>query len=343
MKLLSLDGSITDARDDQEVFILPCTEPPPPIDTTDFPEEFVSSVTHSFRPSYFGSTYQMTLSMPEPTPMSGILYSTTTLRLHVRVQLTTCKRNDGLRTLCNILKDLRFHMRLALRTKTFHSITPFSQMPGYTMIGTDYPLDLHESVMKIQAVELASSSWQPHFYSETSQPEALQHGVPASPRGNCSQPPKANAVNGLSFVQADGTMPPIDGWTTALDVPMHIKESLTPSFCSAIASRQYSLIARVKVEGGPWKDFPLEVPLQIYCSPRSEASSPAHESRSASGSQAQSGKRPGTGDHQLSGLWNDVAVRIRFRYASMRCQSTDGNFLGAQARGRAARILLAGV
>ena len=42
-------------------------------------------------------------------------------------------------------------------------------------------------------------------------------------------------------------------------VPM----DLPPSFCSAVASRQYSLILKGKISGVHVKDFVLEVPLQI--------------------------------------------------------------------------------
>lgn len=317
MKLLSLDGrSITDAWADKEVAILPYTEPSPPIELNDFPEDFVNSVTHSFRSSYLGSTYQMTLSMPEPTPISTIPTTssrTTTLRFHVQIQLITCKRDRGLHSLCNILKDLRFHIRLALRAKTFCSIRPFSQMPGYTMTGSDYPPDVHESVFEIQTVDVASTSWQLHFHSDTPQREDLQHLAPASPFGIGSHPPEKNAVNCLSFAQADAIVPSIDEWTTTLNVPLHIKEALTPTFCSAIASRQYSLVARTKVKGGPSKEFLLEVPLQYHYRPRSEASKSAGESRAALGNQPESNRRPGTGDRQLSDLWRDDAVRVHLK------------------------------
>ncbi|KAL1582114.1 hypothetical protein WHR41_09155 [Cladosporium halotolerans] len=315
MKSPSFDGhSASDVRNDHEVSVLPCREPLPPIDTTDFPDEFINSDTHLFRSSYFGSTYQMTLSTTEPTPMSGIPktpYSATSLRLHVRIQLPTSKRDCGLRTLCNILKDLRFHMRFSLRAKTFHSIRPFPQMPGYAMVGSDYPPDLHESVFIIQTAEMVSSSWQPHFYSETPQREDLQHFVPASLCSNGSQPPGAKPINGLSFVQDDAITLTIDAWETTLDVPLRTKEFLTPTFCSAIASRQYSLEVRVKVKGGPSKEFLLEVPLQVHCRPSSSESSPAGMSRAALGNQPESSGRPSTGDRELSDLWNDDALEER--------------------------------
>jgi hypothetical protein len=321
MKLMSLDGhSITDAWADKEVAISPYTEPSPPIDINDFPEDFVNSATHSFRSSYLGSTYQMTVSMPEPTPMSTTstkLSRKTTLRFHVKIQLTTCRRDRGLHSLCNILKDLRFHTQLALRTKTFFSIRPFSQMPGYTMTGSDYSLDVHESVFQIQTVDVASNSWQLHFHSDTPQREDLQHLALASPFGSSSQPPRENTVNNLSSGQADAIAPSTDGWTTVFDVPLHIEEALTPTFCSAIASRQYSLVARIKVKGGPSKEFRLEVPLQNHYGPRSEASNSAGESRAAIGNQFENARRLRSGDRQLSDLWNDDAVRVHLKCCAL--------------------------
>lgn len=53
-------------------------------------------------------------------------------------------------------------------------------------------------------------------------------------------------------------------WTTSLDVSLELNGTFVPSFYSAIALMQYSLIARIRAKGALVRDFVLEAPLQVH-------------------------------------------------------------------------------
>lgn len=181
MKSTSDSGSSsTIAQADEQVTIMPCSEPSPPIDTNDFPGEFILFVTHPFRTSYLGPRYQMTLSLPEPTPIfkCTTLYSTTNLRLHIRVEISAQKSGGDVASLSNVLKNMRFKESFALRAKTFYAIRPFSQMPGHTMADAYGLPHVHESVSDIRTVDMSSSSWRPHFHSDASHPKDISASSP---------------------------------------------------------------------------------------------------------------------------------------------------------------------
>lgn len=301
----TLDGcdSLIVAQADELVTIMPCSEPCPPINTSDFPDEFIHSVTHPFRKSYFGPRYQMTLSMPEPNPVSTPAttpYSVTNLRLQVQIEAFAGKRGGSFKLLCSILENLRFQTSLSLRAKTFYASKPFSQMPGYTMGGGQDLPNSHESVYKIQTVDKGSRSWQPHPRTEVMHP------------GDASTPPFTSASlapDGEPFLHSK-TMSLTNKWSTTLEIPLSINGSLIPTFCSAIASRQYSIIARTKVKGGRSKDFLLEVPLQNHCRPRYRMSPSAGNPQPAAEEDTSgNGTRSGASD-QARDLWTDYVVRI---------------------------------
>ncbi|PSK37223.1 hypothetical protein B9Z65_1965 [Elsinoe australis] len=249
----------TVAQTDEEVTIMPCSEPSPPIDTDDFPGEFIQSVTYPFRTSYLGPRYQMTLSLPEPTPMftCTVLDSTTNLRLRIEVDISTEKGGRDLASLSKVLESLRFKARFALRAKTFYATRPFSQMPGYTMANTHGLPNIHDSASETHTVDISSSCWRPHFHSDASHP----NDVTASSSNFDLQ------TAGTDIISPSDSVPSIKQWSTTLEVLLPVEGALIPTFCSAIASRQYSIVARIKVKGGPLKEFLLEMPVQNHCSP----------------------------------------------------------------------------
>lgn len=299
----TVDGSssVMIAQTDELITIMPCSEPCPPINTSDFPDEFIHSVTHPFRKSYLDPRYQMTLSMPEPTPVSTqarFPHSVTNLRLQVQIEAFTGKKGGMPKSLCSMLDNLRFQTSLSLRAKTFYAIKAFSQMPGHTMgVAHDRP-NSHESVYKIQTVQKRSSSWQPHFHSE------------ASPSGGESalRLTSASLAPEVELFRQSQTESRINQWSTTVEIPLPIHGALIPTFCSAIASRQYSVIARTKVKGGRSKEFLLEVPLQIHCWPRYRMSpSAGNNQRAAEENPNENGTRLGAGD-QASDLGVDYVT-----------------------------------
>lgn len=60
------------------------------------------------------------------------------------------------------------------------------------------------------------------------------------------------------------------GWMMRWRFPIQVERKLPPTFCSAIASRQYSIVARVRVKGVQVQEIVLECPLQIYYPPSSD-------------------------------------------------------------------------
>lgn len=303
MKSTSDSGSSsTVAQTDEQVIIMPCSEPSPPIDTNDFPGEFIQFVTHPFRTSYLGPRYQMTLSLPEPTPMftCTTLHSTTNLRLHIQVEISAQRKGGDLASLNNVLKNMRFKARFAVRVKTFYAIRPFSQMPGHSMANAHDLPNVHESVSDIQTVNISSSSWRPHFHSDASHSKDIS----ASPPKFDLQP-----TGGHNFPPSNG-VPSINQWSTTLEMLLPVDGALTPTFCSAIASRQYSIVARIKVKGGPQKEFLLEMPLQNHCSSHHNALQSVGNNQTDWRSQSGGGTRSGASDPASDVL---IAEVVRFR------------------------------
>jgi len=237
----SQDGKVV--ATEKEIVIIPRSEPPPPINTSDYPNEYMVTTAQSVRFSLFGRPYRMTLSMPEPSPiplqqaqehMHG--------QIELRVDIHNLEREGaalGLHGLSESLKNLKLTLQPVLRAKTFYSTQPFPQVPSQDMVNPTRGLHLLDSVLKLPEQTSDATSWQQSFVSS---PDDEKHGR----TGN------------------------LESWTMRWCFPMYVARKLAPTFCSKIASRQYSIVARVRVKGVQAQEFVLECPLQIYYPPSSD-------------------------------------------------------------------------
>lgn len=272
------DGALKTVQGERELTVIPCTERPPPVSMADFPSEFVCSARNVLRTSFLGPQYLMTLSTSEPSPVSmepGQGRHGTTLCLTVDIQPPPhVEPNNKVYTLPRVLKGLRFEIQLNLRAKTYYAMHPFPTMPCQMMATARGPIRLHDSMSKISEVEITSRSWQHRSLDGVpSYAEAVQTGFFSS-----------GSSQSLSMQRGDqsSTQLPIGpswlkAWTTSLHVPVEFTKDLLPTFCSAIASRQYSIMARIRVKGATTREFVLETPLQVCRSPCAAALSSSDE------------------------------------------------------------------
>lgn len=241
----------------KEITVIPYTESMPPIDTRDFPSEFIESSSKLFRKSHFGGpTYLMKLSMNEPpairlhnTQLAGI----TDAEIAVEITATGEKLKDSaLKQLPDLLRELTFHVAPICRAKTFYSTTPFRKLPGQTMLHFRSNLRLHDEKSRLRTSHVTTTSWQHQNQDAESSHGAVSVSGPGSPLLLDNGPRK---------------------WNTRIHLPVEIPPGLLPTFCSAIVARQYSLIIQVTVTGANVGQFILEVPLQVTYGPLSSAES----------------------------------------------------------------------
>lgn len=266
------DSPVRMRQTHREITFVPCSEASPPLDTTDFPGEFITSVTHAFRPSFLGPRYSMTLGTSDPASFTIVLSperSKATLHLTAYVgSVVGSGPNNALHTLPKTLKGLRFVVQSIVRAKTFYTTRPFPVLPGQTMVSPDGKTRLHEAMLQMSPVELDSSLWQARFSDDmSSSKDSLPTGSQCSSIRGCDQVSSGPA----------NTSRLLAAWTSSLSIPIELVGSLLPTFCSAISSRQYSLVVRIKVKGLSIKDFILEVPLQAHRLPCLSSESVAQE------------------------------------------------------------------
>ena len=157
-----------------------------------------------------------------------------------------------------LFSGLQITVSPVLRAKTFYTSQPFPMYPGQTMLTVNGPHRLHDQVLPLVASEHVVGSWQesskicPHPLpsAQHSKDQARVRRSSLRPR-RISQVPSRDTLDQTAMIEA------------ILPVPIEIPGGLPPSFCSALASRQYSLILKCKVSKVHVRDFVLEVPLQV--------------------------------------------------------------------------------
>ncbi|KIX02768.1 uncharacterized protein Z518_08710 [Rhinocladiella mackenziei CBS 650.93] len=250
----TMDGSrMVSLKDEREILIHTPTEIQPPLETSDFPGEFVESQAHTWHLSVFDrDTYQMTLSTMEPPAVilqRGTLMGSTTLALHIRIEGPNPGSTTGhaLQNFVQYLPKIRFKTLIGLHIKTFYSTRPFARFPCQKLLTVDSPICLQDQVMSLGEQNHSANSW-------------------TGPLSPCTG---SKSLHTLSTSQ-----PPSDDdrdysgiWRSSLNLLFTVPGDLLPTFCSALASRQHSLIVRIRINGIRIDKFILEVPLQIVFSP----------------------------------------------------------------------------
>ena len=157
--------------------------------------------------------------------------------------------------------------RLSQRFERRHStLEPFPMMPAQNMVDKSGPIRLRDSVTKLSEVELSTSSWHARFVDDVPCYEDAVRSGSFAPGFSGMEFDQASVTQHDSLLSTTLSSGPsaLGAWRTSIDIPMELTGSLHPSFCSAVASRQYSIILRVRVNGLSVKDFVLEVPLQVH-------------------------------------------------------------------------------
>lgn len=205
------------------------------------------------------SPYQMTLSMTEPPPiilLHRTLQGSTTAVLHVRIEGLNSRFLAG-----SALQDfhkLKFWALLGLRLKTFYSTRPFPRFPCQALLTVEGPIRLQDQVICIGEQSHSSNTWS---VAQMPKRAEVTTQVSLAPEEGANR----NSIKSQST--ADSHSDYSEAWQATFNLPLTVPGHLLPTFCSAIASRQYSLITRIHVDGIRIDRFVLEVPLQITFSP----------------------------------------------------------------------------
>lgn len=245
-----------------EIWFMPITEVQPPINTQDFPAEFIESRTQNFHMSLFGGPeFVMMLTMLEPFAVKvKDMRDPGSTSTELNISVKTVKGKDHAETSDpqppQSLQNLTFNIESILRLKTFYSLSPFPKMPGQTMLTTKGRVRFRDEVVKLQTLS--------HVKPFVSQ----QHRWSIQPPASLTTDSTATAVefNKSSIQRACTELQ--RSWSADIRVPLQIPAGLLPTFCSAVVARHYSIITRVKCSNVYIKPMILEVPVQIIYSPQ---------------------------------------------------------------------------
>ena len=238
---------------EREIPIWVTSQPSPPTDLRDFPGEFMDTDSQQCRFSLLGSKrHVMILSLREPAAVQFTDRASkgeSTAKLEARILTEKSSPKNDLMGL--LLPKLQFRITSHLRVKTFYSTHPFTKLPGQTMLSIEGPHRLHEFTLSLRVHRYPVHDWR-------YQGADLAHSTNQCPSGTSRPNQLSQSDTGSIKDSAHST-----SWSTELTFPIDLPDGLHPSFCSALASRQYSLILRIKVIGAYVKAFLLEVPLQL--------------------------------------------------------------------------------
>ena len=114
------------------------------------------------------------------------------------------------------------------------------------------PHRLHDQVLKLEQIRRSLISWR--FVETDAILPIDEDGIGRSKSGHKINPTR-------------DTLSPTAEWQSELSFTIRLPSDITPTFCSAIAARQYSLIILLKATGVCVKNFLLEVPIQVVSAP----------------------------------------------------------------------------
>lgn len=226
----------------------------PPCDTEDFFNDFVVKQSHPLRPSMFSfQKYTMTLTAAEPAPVlmvEGHTFEST--EIVIRVCVTASINNLDTREFVTLLQRIGFRIIPGLRAKTYYSTQPFPKLPVQALLTVHGPHRLHDQVLKLEQIRRSVTSWR--FVETDAVPPMDKYGIHQSTSGHKVYPIR-------------DTLSPTAEWQSELSFAIRLPSDITPTFCSAIAARQYSLIILLKATGVYVKNTVLEVPIQVVSAP----------------------------------------------------------------------------
>lgn len=250
--------SLTDKK---EVRIVVPSEALPPSEMQDFAADFVGTQTKLCRTSLLKRVpYEMTVSMSEP---GAVILQEQPVKVETMLSFSISIQDLATEYLPLSLHTLRFRITLVLRSKTFYSTSSFPMLPGQEMSSEYGPVRLHDQTTELATHTVSSGSWTNRPASNSTDAQ-YQSSTVLGKNGDSllRQRSSTDSADTSKITQSSHSI-----WQTCLRLPVAVSGGYYPTFCSAHASRQYSIKARVQVKGVHVSDFALEVPLQIAFSP----------------------------------------------------------------------------
>lgn len=237
-----------------EIPIRAASEVFPPYDTNDFFNDFVTQQSHPLRPSIFCfQKYTMSLTAAEPAPiLMGEGHTSESTEIAIRVSVTRSINNVDTREFVMLLQRIGFRIVPGLRAKTFYSTQPFPKLPVQALLTVDGPHRLHDQILKLEQTSRPLTSWR--FVETDADPLTGKCDIPGSTSEH-----KVHPMRECQSLLAE--------WQSEISFTIKVPNDVTPTFCSATASRQYSLIILLKATGVHVDDFVLEVPVQFVSAP----------------------------------------------------------------------------
>ena len=143
----------------KDINILPYSEPPPPTNTSDYPDEFIASVTSSLRLYRFRpcvGTLSASIEEPKPLVYSNSI-STSATETTLRISL------EGFTLNLERLQRLSIRIKSGIRAKTFYSAIPITCMPNQSDLALKSLLRLHDDVMELEEQRYGKLEWEPSW------------------------------------------------------------------------------------------------------------------------------------------------------------------------------------
>ncbi|KAJ9613717.1 hypothetical protein H2204_014711 [Knufia peltigerae] len=195
----------------------------------------------------------MSLTAAEPAPiLMGEGHTSESTEIAIRVSVTRSINNVDTREFVMLLQRIGFRIVPGLRAKTFYSTQPFPKLPVQALLTVDGPHRLHDQILKLEQTSRPLTSWR--FVETDADPLTGKCDIPGSTSEH-----KVHPMRECQSLLAE--------WQSEISFTIKVPNDVTPTFCSATASRQYSLIILLKATGVHVDDFVLEVPVQFVSAP----------------------------------------------------------------------------
>ncbi|EXJ73259.1 uncharacterized protein A1O5_03019 [Cladophialophora psammophila CBS 110553] len=241
-------------RQQLEIPIRPAPEVFPPCDTGDWLNDFIVKQSHPFRASTFSfQKYTMVVAAQEPAPVMMVDdHPFGTTEVTIRFNVTASISNADTQGLVALLQRISFRIIPGLRAKTFYSTRPFPKLPAQSILTANDPHRLHDQVLKLEQVNRSLTSWR--LMESNAVPSSDERCTLGSTVGHKTRPTKTRPTQEVV-------------WQSSISFTVKVSSDITPTFCSAIAARQYSLIILLEATGISVGKFVLEVPIQLVSAP----------------------------------------------------------------------------
>lgn len=227
---------------DKVIEVLPSINIKPPIDTADFPDEFILRATSDLTPRFlrvmFGKITITTTEPPPLTPKQGAAYMETKCEITVTIQ--------GVQSCIKRLEKMVISVKSGIRAKSFLSRKEINCFPTERQLRGEKALHLLDEVCSLEPRKFGALKWTTHDSQRSISAGIDGSGSPGTP---AAMPPH----NGLAEVAR----------RSSFLLPIRVSQDLRPTFCGSLSARSYSLLVKASVHGMHSKALTLEVPVQV--------------------------------------------------------------------------------